>query len=246
MLKLSNNSKTKFSKNHKNTFGLLHGRPENGGTCVGSTCGAGGCLDVRDGKNRKTCYVEKIVQIYKQVGATLLQNTNELVGKSKDEMLDVLRRTINTFVSKSKDDQLFFRLHWAGDFFSLEYAEAWAEVMREFPQVRFWTYTRSFRSGENFIEPLLTVDNLTLYLSCDPDNYEDAKALFDKHSQDSPRLGLAWLGLDAPEQDELRWVVCPETSGKVKNTEDSGACSRCRLCVDNFKIRVKNIKFKIH
>lgn len=43
-------------------------------------------------------------------------------------------------------EQRMFRIHWDGDFFSTDYAQAWAQVITENPGVRFWAYTRSFRA----------------------------------------------------------------------------------------------------
>src|SRR4051812_7210748 len=91
---LTDNSKTKFKKNHRNTFGLMYGLPENGGTCPGATEGKGGCLEIRDGNKRPTCYMAKVVQIYKAVGTRLTENTEALVGKSLEEMESVLTDTV--------------------------------------------------------------------------------------------------------------------------------------------------------
>lgn len=245
MLVLSDNAKVKFKKNHYNTFGLAHGLPENGGSCPGATTGPGGCLAVRDGLTRQTCYVAKLAQIYPAFGKRISDNLDLVRNKTKDEMITVLTSTINHFVRKSKDN-LVFRLHTSGDFFSLEYAEAWAEVMKAFPQVRFWAYTRSFTENAQFITPLIGVSNLSLYLSCDPNNYAEAMKVFDTYKGSMPSLGLAWLGENAPEQAQNRWVKCPAVSGKVKGTADKGACASCRLCVDRFVIRTKNIQFDLH
>lgn len=220
----------------------MYGLPENGGTCPGATTGKGGCLDVRDGLKRQTCYMAKITMIYKAVGNVLQSNTEMLQGKSVDEMEAVCRETIEAFIKKSKGTDLYFRLHYSGDFFSVEYAEAWARVVKAYPNVRFWVYTRS----HGMIDPLLGLDNITVFLSCDPSNYEDTKVIFEAKKEKYKNLGMAFMGNDAPAQDENRWVRCPEITGKVKNTNDAGACSKCRLCVDNYKIRVKNIQFPIH
>ena len=246
MLKLTGNSKTKFSKSHKNTFGLLHGLPKDGGTCVGATCGAGGCLDTRAGKKRKTCYVEKITQIYKNVGNVLLENTEMLKDKTQEEMTVILRETVAEFVRKSPPDKLFFRLHWAGDFMNSSYVRAWSTVIKEFPNVRFWAYTRSFAQDHDFIFPLLECTNLSLYLSCDPVNMESAKKVYDLYKEKYNNLGLAWMGNEAPDPNTFRWVKCPEITGKVKSTDEQGACSKCRLCVDNYANKIKNIQFLIH
>lgn len=244
MLVLSDNSKVKFKKNHYNTFGLYHGLPEQGGTCPGATVGEGGCMAIRDGLVRKTCYVEKLAQIYPAFANRIRGNSDMLVGKTKEEMVVLLEATVNSFVKKSKDN-LNFRLHTSGDFFSLEYAEAWAEVMKKFPNVRFWAYTRSFIPAANYVAPLIGIPNLSLYLSCDPNNYEEAEKVFDQYKDQMASLGLAWLGADAPNTEKNRWVKCPANSGKIKNEDTKGACAKCRLCVDRFKIRTKNIQFDL-
>lgn len=241
MLKLTDNRKTSFKKNHMNTFGLMYGLPQDGGTCPGATTGKGGCLDVRDGHKRQTCYMAKVTAIYKAVGNVLQANTDALKGKSVEEMEKVCSDTMDAFIKKSKNVDLFFRLHYSGDFFSKDYAQAWANVIRKYPQVRFWVYTRS----HDVIDPLLGIDNLTLFLSCDPSNFDKVKPIYEALKDKYPNLGMAFMGNDAPDAKENRWVKCPEISGKVTN-EDSGACSKCRLCVDNFKVRVKNIQFPIH
>lgn len=242
MLKLTHNGKTKFRKNQYNTFGLNYGLPENGGTCPGATCGKGGCLDTRDGLKRQTCYMAKITAIYKGVGAVLESNTALLNEKSLEEIKDVCRKTIQVFIQKSKGEDLYFRLHYSGDFFSEDYTKAWADIIKEFPAVTFWVYTRS----DETVHHLFGIDNLTVYLSCDPVNFDTMLKIFEANKDANPRLGMAWLGNTAPDPAIHRWVKCPEITGKVKNTVDGGACSKCRLCVDNFKHRVKNIQFLNH
>lgn len=222
----------------------MYGKPENGGSCPGATCGKGGCLDVRDGLKRETCYMAKITAIYKGVGVVLTSNSEIVRDKSVLEMSNTIRETIQAFILKSKGADLYFRLHYSGDFFSKDYAEAWATVIKEFPQIQFWGYSRSvFKNGTDYIKPLLNIKNLTFFLSCDPDNFETMQKFYEQHKEDNPQLGMAWMGNTAPEPEKYRWVKCPEITGKVKNTDEAGACSKCRLCVDNYKSRVKNIQF---
>lgn len=238
-LYMSDNGKTKFRSNHRNTFGLNFGLPANGGTCPGATLGKGGCLDVRDGLKRPTCYMAKVTQIYKAVGAKLQFNTDLLANKSTEEMKDVMRRTVQAFVDENDRSAWFVRMHYSGDFFSADYARAWADVINEFPEVRFWVYTRS----HDMVQFLVDCKNLTVFMSVDPVNKDQCLAIYEQY-RDKPNLGLAWLGPDAPV--DHRWVVCPETSGVVKNTKDQGACARCRLCIDRYKSKVRNIQFQIH
>jgi len=225
-----------------NTFGLSYGLPENGGTCPGATTGLGGCLDTRDKLKRQTCYMAKITAIYPNVGKALAANTAMVKGKTVEEMEIVCNDTVAAFVKKSKGVDLYFRLHYSGDFFSKEYTQAWANVIGKYPNVRFWVYTRS----HDMIDPLLGLDNITVYLSCDPSNFDKVLKIYEAKKEGNNNLGMAYMGNNVPDNNIHRWVKCPEITGKVKNTVDAGACSKCRLCVDNYKIRAKNIQFPIH
>ncbi len=238
-LKLTDNSKTKFRKHHLNSFGLNFGPPSMGGTCCGATSGKGGCLDVRDGNKRETCYMFKVAQIYKGVKLSLEHNTDLLRDKTEAQMVPILKATVYEFVRKNQGAEPYFRLHYSGDFFSAPYAKAWVTVMRMFPQIRFWVYTRS----HNLVKHLVDVENLTCFISIDPQNQESGYKIAEQFN-DRPNVGLAWMGNTAPS--DKRWVTCPETSGKLKNSPDKGACATCRLCVDRLGKKVRNIQFLIH
>ncbi len=220
----------------------MYGLPENGGTCPGATTGKGGCLDVRDGLKRPTCYMAKVTSIYKAVGTVLAENTVLVKDKTLEEIQEVCEATIQTFIQQSKGENLYFRLAYSGDFFSENYTKAWIETIKKHPEVQFWVYTRS----DKFAELLLGLPNLSVYLSCDPANFKTMLEIFERNKDKHNNLGMAWLGLDAPDPAVHRWVKCPEITNKVKNTDEAGACSKCRLCVDNFKIRIKNIEFPYH
>lgn len=238
-LKLTDNRKTSFKPNHMNTFGLMYGRPEDGGTCPGSTQGTGGCLEIKTGRKLNTCYMAKITTIYPNVRRALEANGDLLKDKTQEEMEEVLAATVEAFIKKNKGEKLFFRLHYSGDFETEDYVKAWANVMKKYSQVRFWAYTRSYWFAKHFRD----IPNLTLFLSADPVNYRLLKAVYEKHS-DQKNFGIAWMGNTPPT--EQRWVTCPEITGKVKNTKEGGACSKCRLCVNNYKDKVKHIHFPIH
>lgn len=238
---LSDNSKVKFRPNHRNTFGLNFGLPKDGGTCVGATTGKGGCLDVRTGKKRETCYMAKITQIYKAVGEVLNKNTSLLVGKSYQEMVSVFTNTFQNFVDKNKKEHWFFRCTYSGDFFSKECAQAFVAACSKFPEVQFWLYTRSHQ----FVEILSTAPNVAVYLSADPANKKSAYEVYRKLDHRN-NVGICIMGNDE-KLDDIRFVTCPETSGKVSNKPENGACSRCRLCFTyNDKIKLRPIRFLIH
>ena len=237
----SDNIKVKFRPNHRNTFGLNFGLPKNGGTCPGATTGKGGCLDVRDGRLRPTCYMAKITQIYKAVGKVLNDNSAKLVGQSREKMVEVLKTTFKEFTDRNEEKYWFYRLLYSGDVFSEDFAEALAEACAAFPKVKFWVYTRS----HGFAHILVKASNLAVYLSVDPVNLDGGMKVYDKLKTKYNNIALAYLG---PATDKgVKFVGCPETHGKVKNTDDAGACSKCKLCYTfNDRIKLRHIGFKIH
>jgi hypothetical protein len=240
-LSLTNNSKTKFSKNHYNTFGLNFGLPENGGTCPRATSGPGGCLGLKteDGKVA-TCYMAKLVKAWKTVREALQRNTDLLLGKTEDEMVTLLLDMVDRFVKQHAQGNPCFRLHYSGDFFSPEYAAAWRTVVQARPLVKFWVYSRCFEYAPLFAGQA----NVTFFLSVDPVNYEEGKRVHAGLLAFS-NIGMAWMG-NQPPTGEYRWVVCPETSGRLPNKADRGACGSCRLCVDRYRSKVRNVSFQIH
>lgn len=77
-------------------------------------------------------------------------------------------RRMGTYIAQNCQGD--FRWHVSGDIFSLRYAQWIAQVCQASPNVRHWIYTRSF----GYVGPLLSAPNLTINLSCDAENYQDA------------------------------------------------------------------------
>ena len=141
---------------------------------------------------------------------------------------------------------LTFRIHWDGDFYSVAYAKAWAQVIRANPDITFWAYTRSFVGRVNVVPVLAGIPNLALYLSADVHNAAAARRVADAH----PSVRIAWCGATWDEArtvadtvGELPGVRCPENTRKVPLVSDDGrgACDTCGLCVHGRK----NIQFSI-
>lgn len=236
--KLTNNSKVRFFDGHNNTFSTRQGKPEDGGTCPCATAGDGGCL--------KVCYASNLRKLYKAYASVEDYNTELIKGQSIEDMHTIIRNTVLKWLLTEGHKKPYFRLHTSGDFFSEDYAKAWSMVIEEFSDsVRFWTYTRSL-----FAVPILAKHkNLTLMLSCDPVNHKEVTEFYQDY-KDYPNIAIAWMGNDCPldEVADRQLLVCPEVTGKMKNTKQAGACSRCRACIDrplkNGKIR--HIQFPIH
>lgn len=209
-----------------NAFGLPAGKAY---ACPGATSV---CENV--------CYAGKLEKVYKGVKNVLVHNFQTLLYADYlygvYGMTDALVEMVEEFVidcDKRKADKKF-RIHWDGDFFSVDYARAWARTVKAFPEVQFWVYTRSFTDVLNVIPHIYDIDNLTVYLSVDSENVTDAKNV----RKEYPRVLWAWLAndfaagkADMPVTDSKRYD-CPENKGAIPLITDKGsACVRCGICV---------------
>ncbi len=147
-------------------------------------------------------------------------------------MYNLIDEMISEFVADcdKRNAEKLFRIHWDGDFFNVDYTNAWADVIRKYPTVQFWAYTRS-----DFAVPLLiNIDNLSLYFSADSANKQLAWDLKRQYG-----VKLAYLAKDFAtgkndfdEQQEKSAIPCPENNNKVKLISEKGsACVLCSQCV---------------
>jgi len=144
-----------------------------------------------------------------------------------------------------------FRIHVSGEFFSQEYARAWALTCREISKARFWSYTRS--QDRRILRVLAAIPNLRILLSCDQDNWAEMTAM----SRDFPGFGLSYYSVGEmppdslyargsevpdgrpgglvvfPDQSVRRYLhlpgTCP-TEVAVDPWPKHEACVRCRRC----------------
>ncbi len=201
-----------------NTFGLPSGKAF---SCPGATSV---CETI--------CYAGKLEKVFKGVRQVLVSNYEQLLATDTLGMIALIDEMIQDFnadCEKRNADKLF-RIHWDGDFFSEEYARAWAFVIRLNPDVQFWAYTRS-----DFAVPILIdIENLALYFSADSANKVLAWELKRKYG-----VKLAYLAKDFAtgkadfnEQQEKSAVPCPENNKKIPMISEQGsACVRCSQCV---------------
>jgi hypothetical protein len=201
-----------------NTFGLPSGKAY---SCPGATSV---CETI--------CYAGKLEKVFKGVRQVLVSNYEQLLATDTLGMIALIDEMIQDFKAdceKRNADKLF-RIHWDGDFFSEEYARAWAFVIRLNPDVQFWAYTRS-----DFAVPILIdIENLALYFSADSANKVLAWELKRKYG-----VKLAYLAKDFAtgkadfnEQQEKSAIPCPENNKKIPMISEQGsACVRCSQCV---------------
>lgn len=204
-----------------NTFGLPSGKAF---SCPGATSV---CETI--------CYAGKLEKVFKGVRNVLVSNYEQLLeANTLGNMYLLLDEMIQDFkqeCEKRNADKLF-RIHWDGDFFNEDYTYAWAQIIRDNPDVQFWAYTRS-----DFAVEILTgfdIPNLALYFSADSANKELAWQLKREYG-----VKLAYLAKDFAtgksdfnEQQEKSAIPCPENNKKIPMISEKGsACVTCSQCV---------------
>jgi hypothetical protein len=201
-----------------NTFGLPSGKAY---SCPGATSVC-----------EKICYAGKLEKVFKGVKAVLLTNWEQLKDASQEQMEALLYQMIDEFDKDcdKRNAEKLFRIHWDGDFFSDTYTVAWSNVIKAFPKIQFWVYTRS-----DFAIPILTgIDNLALYFSTDDDNWQLASEL-----KKSTGVKLAYLANNFAMGKERMLSItvksaipCPENAKKLPLISEKGsACVTCGQCV---------------
>ncbi len=220
---VSPNGKT---ANGSNSFGLPSGTAF---SCPGATSFC-----------ERVCYAGKLEKVYKGVRDILTHNWNLLQNADCSTMVGLLGNMIDEFVretekqiAKGKPATFDFRIHWDGDFFSREYAEAWAIVINDFKEVNFWVYTRSFTGPVEVVDILAGIPNLTLYLSADPVNIAEANRV----AAEYPGVLIATVADTFAEARETivdssrKTYPCPENGKRIPLISAKGsACIACGVC----------------
>ena len=206
-----------------NSFGLPAGLAF---SCPGQTSVCG-----------KVCYAGKLERIYSGVRDVLMHNWEQVKDAKRAKLEMLIDEMIREFVSdcERKGADKYFRIHWDGDFFSLDYARAWEHVVSLYPDVQFWAYTRSFTDSLNVVPILAGISNLTLYLSADADNIDVAN----QRAAEYPGVYIATLADTFAEARETiidtarKSYACPENRKSIPLiTEKGSACGRCGICID--------------
>lgn len=128
------------------------------------------------------------------------------------------------------------RLKVGGDFGSEEEISLWVRVLKAFPKVQFWGYTRAWRveALQTAITRLRDQPNMSLFASVDAET-----GVPEDHTGKGKPSGwrLAYMGpVEAPANTKV--VVCPEIEGKVNS------CRQCNLCIG--KEFSMGIRFPLH
>ena len=236
---LTNTPRLKRSKDRKVTNSVTNSANARGANSFGLPSGKAFSCPGATGFCERICYAGKLEKVYSGVRNVLLHNWNLLKDATYDEMVELLGEMIADFVKET--DRINargnvatydFRIHWDGDFFSDTYAKAWAKVMTEFPNVRFWAYTRTF----DIVEHIAHVDNLSLYLSADPDNIAEAN----EKAMEFPGVKIATvadtfsMARETIIDSSRKGYDCPELAKRIPLISEKGsACIQCGVCPAN-------------
>ena len=140
-----------------------------------------------------SCYVHNLEKFQPEIHDFYKRNSAELHRLMEDIHCFDLAAVVANWITLHSPGG--FRWHVSGDIFSMEYAQWIAEVAFLSPDVQHWIYTRSFP----FLEPLLDIENLTVNLSADKDNYWLARRYADKNG-----LRVCYLTVEGEVPDDLK------------------------------------------
>lgn len=182
------------------------------------------------------CYAANIER-YPSVAKLLHRNLDALKATDLDGMTALISTMLDEFVTdclRRKANQMIFRIHWDGDFFSTDYTKAWLAAAEAHQHIQFWVYTRNPDAAHVLLR--YPLPNLAVYFSADADNWEYAVALRGMYGT---AIRLAVLGRTFDEARAMYraefgrpLAACPEQTGQIPLIDaDGGACSKCRLCV---------------
>lgn len=185
----------------------------------------------------RVCYAGKLERLFPGMRASMLHNWEIMRDASFGTMVSLLSEVISDFRADCVkwDAPMEFRIHHDGDFFSRDYAHAWATVVRLNPDIQFWVYTRSFTPGINVTDLIADIPNLAVYLSVDSHNSGHANVIRDEY----PSVRFATLAQTASDAAADMVVltgrpggICPENVKRIPLiSAEGGACHSCGLCI---------------
>lgn len=124
-------------------------------------------------------------------------------------VINQINKRNNNNRTKNKINNI--RIHASGDFYNIEYLNAWIEICKTFKNINFFTYSKAFKNinnlpkNLNIINSFVTIDN-TKYLNYAP--IEQIKKM----------------------RAKTKGIICPVTIGK--NID----CSTCKYCITKNKV----------
>lgn len=124
-------------------------------------------LDYERGKDTKhDCYAASEELRHPHVRMNRWQNFDLLnAAKSKEDKVDLILRSLDHFLKNRGRGLKHIRVHESGDFFNVNYMDAWFEVAKQRPDINFYAYTKSTPYLKKLIDKYNRLDNFSITLS---------------------------------------------------------------------------------
>ena len=156
------------------------------------------CLNCGDCKD--SCYAMKVQRQY--ADTRVFRTTNHIMYQLKPNVLEAL---IVDQLSRAK--QTTVRIHSSGDFFSQSYINFWNKIIRQFPDINFYAYTK--------VDKMLNFDSIN-----ELPNFNLISSLI------GGKLNFGRLDYCNELKKDFGSFVCPATKGK-----DVKCGKECSYCV---------------
>jgi hypothetical protein len=138
------------------------------------------------------------------------------------------------------------RIHAAGDFFSLEYVKMWTELVKAFPNVVFYAYTRSWNVPRLYksLLVLAKLPNFDMWFSTDkamgkPPKVKGVRTCYlAQDDDDKPRFKVDLVFREKRHTKIKKYGrynsrVCPVEQGIKRKIPIT--CSSCKICFSEAK-----------
>ena len=188
---------------------------------------------IKDGKEAHfRCYAATMEARSKGLREIVWDNFTKVRGKSLEEMLDVIVESIRTLPMNCN----LCRVHVGGDYFNEDYFRAWMLAAKQFPHIRFYSYTKSLAYWVNNRD--LVPENFSLIASkggrqdylIDENNLRYAEVV--KDEDEAFRKGLV------PDYDERCAIVGEDSFAlPIHNTQPKGNLALLRSAKDLADLR---------
>jgi hypothetical protein len=135
------------------------------------------------------------------------------------------------------------RIHAAGDFFNVRYIKAWIKIIKAFPNIVFYAYTRSWILPALLIHLKVMADlpNLDMWFSCDramgcPPRIKGIRDCYlAENDEDKPRFKVNLVfrekrNTEIKKYGRYKSQVCPVEQGVSRQVKIT--CDSCGICFD--------------
>jgi hypothetical protein len=177
------------------------------------------------------CYAGKLEKIFKGFRDNVMHNWDMVKDANGPRMIQLLVTALDEFVAECDkwNAPKHFRIHADGDFFNADYTMAWIRVMRLYPEIQFWVYTRVANSAVMIHKAML--DNCSLYFSADPVNVNIATMLNKLYGINDAMVANTFDEGKALIPD-IKATRFPENNKSIPLiSSNGGACEVCGLCI---------------